>query len=250
MVQRYVQLLRARARLGERPRHVGRLTNRALLAVPATVAAMRVMLAHEVPTKASARQIDVMVNGESTGKPALASDDTTYALAELGTKVRDGHNLVRVVGAKGGDIQYQLLGSYFVPWDAAPPAASGDALSLEVVPDRTEVSTGDEIALDLTVTWRGSRPIRMPMLEVGVPPSMEVVTEGLDALRDAGTIELWGRSERHVLLYLPLLTGTKKLRVRLRTRYAARVKLPATRVYAYYDPDVLVEVPPIDVRVE
>lgn len=233
----------ALAWLGER-----RTANGVWHSTSATVAAMRALLEQTRAVSSVASDLRIDVNGEDAGKIVVDAADTAYAVAELGEKMREGTNRVVLRGSDKGELQYQLVSSYLVPWDAAPrPASSPLALELEL--DKTSLSPGEELSVDATVVWSGKEPIRMPMIEIGVPPSMEVVSADLDALQEANKIELWGRSARHVVLYLPPLNGSHHVTFRLRSRYPAEVKLPSSRAYDYYDPDITSEVAPISLRV-
>jgi uncharacterized protein YfaS (alpha-2-macroglobulin family) len=79
----------------------------------------------------------------------------------------------------------------------------------------------------------------MPLIDVGVPPGFNVVSDKLDDAVKAATISKYTVAARQVILYLEKLDPgqTVKLTYQVRARFPIKAKTPLSKAYPYYNPE-------------
>lgn len=98
----------------------------------------------------------------------------------------------------------------------------------------------------------------MVMVDVGIPPGFDLLSEDLDDYRTESAKHKIGRLEKfsltatQAILYFDLFAPgeTVTLKYRLRAKYPIRAKTFASRVYEYYAPDVQSVARPIQLEVK
>jgi hypothetical protein len=97
----------------------------------------------------------------------------------------------------------------------------------------------------------------MVMVDLGIPPGFELLSEDLQAFQEktagakAGALEKFSLTATQAILYFNALSPmqTVTLRFRLRAKYPIRARTFQSRVYEYYDPDVKSIAPPVRLEV-
>jgi uncharacterized protein YfaS (alpha-2-macroglobulin family) len=140
-------------------------------------------------------------------------------------------------------LAYQIAGRYFLPWEEK---AANEALTIDVNYDRTRLEQ-DEIAIaTATVRNRLQTKANMVMVDLGIPPGFELLTEDLDSWREksaekkSGRLEKFSLTATQAILYFDSIGPGESLKLpfRLRAKYPIRARTFASRVYEYYDPAV------------
>jgi uncharacterized protein YfaS (alpha-2-macroglobulin family) len=87
----------------------------------------------------------------------------------------------------------------------------------------------------------------MTMVELGLPPGFELLSEAFAAMKEAGTIERYTVTSGRVTLSLRELESAKPLtfRYEMRAKYPVRVQTPPSIVYQYYEPAVRAATEPV-----
>jgi len=111
--------------------------------------------------------------------------------------------------------------------------------------DRTHL-TQDDIAT-ATATIRNNLPktANMVMVDLGIPPGFDLLSEDLQAFveksasRRSGRLEKFSLTAMQAILYFNSIApeDTAHLHFRLRAKYPIRARTFPSRVYEYYDPD-------------
>ncbi len=80
----------------------------------------------------------------------------------------------------------------------------------------------------------------MVVIDLGLPPGFEVLSEDLQGLVSEGTIEKYSLAARQIIIYLDRLASRKPLEFsyRLRAKFPVKAATPASRVYRYYNPEI------------
>src|SRR5262249_17292935 len=107
-------------------------------------------------------------------------------------------------------------------------------------------SPGDIVTATATLRNRRSHTVNMVMLDLGIPPGFELLSEDLDdirtrtASRKSGRLEKFTLSATHATLYYNSLSAgeTATARYRLRAKNAMRAGTFASSAYEYYTPEV------------
>jgi uncharacterized protein YfaS (alpha-2-macroglobulin family) len=154
---------------------------------------------------------------------------------------------------KGG-LAYQIVGNYFIPWDEK---AANEALSIEVAYDRAHLSQDDIATATANVKNNLPKAANMVMVDLGIPPGFDLLSEDLQAYveksasQKSGRLEKFSQTATQAILYFNSIAPgeTVRLRFRLRAKYPIRARTFKSRVYEYYDPDVSSIARPVQLEV-
>jgi len=206
--------------------------------------------------------VQVILNGrEAQSVEITAQNSDVVHLLVFDDAVRPGDNDLRLeVHAESGDklnLMYQATAVYYLPWQYVPDEEmGGEAISIEVAYDRTDMAVDDTVRADVWVRLNQPGTARMVILDLGIPPGFEVLTEDLNTLiaQTAGQhtqVERYELTGRQIILYLSNLSSEASLRFgyRLRAKFPLRAKTASYRVYDYYNPDVAASQPPTEMEV-
>lgn len=215
----------------------------------ATIAAMRALLDEARPMPKEAQDVTVVVDGAPAGNVRLepAARDVHH-LVDLRRFAMTGAHTIELKSASEADVSYQVVATHWLPWKALERRALG----LDVAYTPAAVAPGTTTTIRARLTWSGKLPAVMPLVEIPIPPSFEVVTEDLETLLKAPDgIQRYTVSDGKITLYATSIRADKPLAidVRLRALRSARVVAPASVAYLYYEPEVRTETAPVVVRV-
>jgi uncharacterized protein YfaS (alpha-2-macroglobulin family) len=142
-----------------------------------------------------------------------------------------------------GNLGYQVVGQYFVPWDE--PGAE-EPLSIAVRYDRTHLAQDDLATATATVRNNLKKIANMVMVDLGIPPGFDLLSEDLQDYQEksagqkSGRLQKFSLTATQAILYFDSFAPgeTVTLRFRLRAKYPIRARTFPSRAYEYYDPDV------------
>ena len=83
------------------------------------------------------------------------------------------------------------MGSYFVPWDEKP---ASEPLSIDVAYDRTRLAQDDIATATATVKNNLDKTAKMVMVDLGIPPGFDLLSEDLQAYQEKSA----GRKSGHL----------------------------------------------------
>lgn len=97
----------------------------------------------------------------------------------------------------------------------------------------------------------------MVMLDLGIPPGFELLSEDLETYREksagkkSGRLEKFSLTATQAILYFDSIApgGGFALKYRLRAKYPIRARTVASRVYQYYAPEVSSLARPVQIEV-
>jgi len=211
----------------------------------ATVMALRALLLSSETRGATAKgAVEVVLNGKTAARLLLTAENNDlfhqFALKEI---VAQSANLVEIRFTGEGSLAYQVAGRYFLPWNR-PPA--NEPLSIAVSYDRTHLAQDDIATATATVRNNLATMANMVMVELGIPPGFELLTEDLQTYREKtagrknGRLEKFNLTATQAILYFDSVAPHDEfaLTFRLRAKYPIRARTFASRVYEYYSPEV------------
>jgi uncharacterized protein YfaS (alpha-2-macroglobulin family) len=189
------------------------------------------------------------VEAEDIGSRTASTSDESKRIAEP----RHPSTIEVRFEGKGG-LAYQIVGSYFIPWDEKP---ANEALSINVAYDRTHLSQDDIAAAAVTIKNNLPKNANMVMVDLGIPPGFDLMSEDLQDYVEKSSSQKTGRLEKfsltatQAILYFNSIAPqqTVTLHFRLRAKYPIRVRTFQSRVYEYYDPDVSSFARPVQLEV-
>jgi len=197
----------------------------------------------------------VLLNDQVAAKVALTAEnnDLFHQFAFKGGEAQ-AENRVEVRFSGEGSLAYQIDGRYFVPWMQKPESGP---LSIDVSYDRTRLEQDQIATATATVRNRGGAAANMAMVDLGIPPGFELLSEDLDAYREkssgrrSGRLEKYSLTPTQAILYFDSIGAgdTVRLAFRLRAKYPIKARTFASRVYEYYDPAVSSVARPVQLEV-
>jgi hypothetical protein len=222
----------------------------------ATIMALRAMLLSTEKGAADVRgTVEVLLNGKSAEKLTLTADnnDLLHQFAFKGVDAK-GANSVEVRFEGTGGLAYQVVGSYFLPWDKKP---DHEALSIDVAYDRTRLAQDDIATATATIKNNLPKAANMVMVDLGIPPGFDLLAEDLQdyheksAGQKSGRLEKFSLTATQAILYFDAFAPGDKvtLRFRLRAKYPIRARTFQSRIYEYYDPEVTSVARPVQLEV-
>jgi len=152
----------------------------------ATTIALRALLLSTQKSSAEARgTVRITLNGKPAARLTLTQENgdlfRQFVLQDIDF---NGSNKVGIDFQGEGSPAYQVAGQYFVPWTAK---TSDELLSIEVSYDRTRLSEGDLASATATVKNHLSKTANMVMVDLGILPGFDLLTEVDDYLNKSAT---------------------------------------------------------------
>ncbi|HWZ96751.1 MAG TPA: MG2 domain-containing protein [Candidatus Dormibacteraeota bacterium] len=222
----------------------------------ATIMALRaLLLASEKGTADLRGAVEIVINGKSAEKLTLTPENNDllhqFVFKEIDGK---GANTVEIRYDGKGTLGYQAAGQYFIPWDEKPES---EPLSISVGYDRTKLAQDDIVTATATVRNNLNKSANMVMVDLGIPPGFDLLSEDLQDYQEksasmkSGRLEKFNLTATQAILYFNSFAPgeTVGLKFRLRAKYPIRARTFQSRVYEYYDPDVKSVARPIPLEV-
>ncbi|HLY19559.1 MAG TPA: MG2 domain-containing protein [Bryobacteraceae bacterium] len=210
----------------------------------ATIMALRALLLSTEKGAADVRGVvEISLDGQPVKKLVLTPENNDLLHQFVFPADAQGANRVDLRFEGKGGLAYQVVGRYFVPWGEKP--ASGP-LSIDVAYDRTRLAQDDIATATATVKSNLRETARMVMVDLGIPPGFDLLSEDLQSYQEKSAGRKSGRMEKFTLtatqaiLYFDSIGAgdTVTLKFRLRAKYPIRARTFQSRVYEYYNPAV------------
>jgi uncharacterized protein YfaS (alpha-2-macroglobulin family) len=211
----------------------------------ATIMALRALLLSTEKSTADVRgTVEIALNGKTVERLTLTpeNNDLLHQFVLKGVAEQGGNNVSLKFEGKGG-LAYQIVGRYFVPWGEKP---ANEPLSITVAYDRTRLAQDDIATATATVKNNLDKTAKMVMVDLGIPPGFDLLSEDLQdcieksAARKSGRLEKFSLTATQAILYFDSFAAgeTVTLKFRMRAKYPIRTHTFQSRVYEYYDPEV------------
>ena len=222
----------------------------------ATIMALRALLLATEKGAADVRgTLEVLLNGKPAEKIILTpeNNDLLHQFVFKGGDTKNATTVEIRFEGKGG-LAYQVVGQYFLPWDKKP---ADEPLSIDVVYDRTRLAQDDIATVTATIKNNLPKAANMVMVDLGIPPGFDLLSEDLQTYQEKSTGQKSGRLEKfsltatQAILYFDSFApgDTVTLHFRLRAKYPIRARTFKSRVYEYYDPEVNSVARPVELEV-
>ncbi|HEX3875577.1 MAG TPA: MG2 domain-containing protein [Bryobacteraceae bacterium] len=211
----------------------------------ATVMALRaILLASEKGGATAKGNVEITLNGKPAGRLTLTAENNDLLHQFVLKNVAEqGANTVEIKFSGEGGLAYQTAGRYFVPWNEK---SANEPLSIAVNYDRTKLAQDDLVTATANVRNNLNQTANMVMVDLGIPPGFDLLTEDLQSYieksagKKSGRLEKFTLTATQAILYFDSIGARDgfQLTFRLRAKYPIRAKTFASRVYEYYSPDV------------
>ena len=222
----------------------------------ATIMALRaLLLASERGTADVRGKLQVILNGKPVESLTLTpeNNDLLHQFVFKGVDARHPNSVELKFEGTGG-LAYQIVGRTFTPWKARPVS---EPLSIDVAYDRTRLAQDDIATAKVTVSNNLSKTANMIMVDLGIPPGFDLLSEDLQSLQEKaarnqnGSLQKFSLTATQAILYFNGLSPrqTVTFTYRLRAKYPIHAHTFQSRVYEYYDPDVTATAAPVQLDV-
>jgi uncharacterized protein YfaS (alpha-2-macroglobulin family) len=227
----------------------------------ATIMALRaLLLATEKGAADVQGTLEVLLNGKPVEKLMLTPENNDllhqFVFKGVGAKAigSEDSNTVEIRFEGKGGLAYQVVGNYFLPWDEKP---ANEPMSINVTYDRTHLAQDDIATATATVRNNWPKAANMVMVDLGIPPGFDLLSEDLQthveksAGLKSGRLEKFSLTATQAILYFDSIApgDTVVLHFRLRAKYPIRARTFQSRVYEYYDPEVSSIARPVQLEV-
>jgi hypothetical protein len=199
-----------------------------------------------------AAQVYVSVDGVAAPPQTLDRSPDRKSVALSFDQLSKGYNAIVVSRGGLGDVRYRIVGTYLMPWDELPASSPDEAVSFDLVYDRTSLAVGESITATLTLTPTRQRTAAGIVLELGLPPGLDVDSEEWQAMADDGVIDRYQRDGQSMLVHVTRLPveGPLRFTYRLQSLYPLSVWTPPSRAYPAGDPRRAAVRAPIEIEVK
>jgi uncharacterized protein YfaS (alpha-2-macroglobulin family) len=221
----------------------------------ATIMALRALL---LATEKSAVDVhgtvDLLLNGKTAETLTLTSENNDLLHQFVLRHVQDLNNIeLRFSGR--GELAFQVVGSYFLTWDEK---AQKEPLSIDVAYDRKHLAQSDIATATATIQNNLNKSANMVMVDLGIPPGFDLLSEDLQAYieksagQKTGRLEKFTQTATQAILYFDSFApgSVVTLKFRLHAKYSICARTFRSRVYEYYDPDVSAVAHPVLLEVQ
>jgi hypothetical protein len=181
----------------------------------ATIMALRAILTSTEKGSADVRgTVVVLLNGQPAEKLELTpeNNDLLHQFVFKNVSTEGVSKIGLQFEGKGG-LAYQIVGSYYLPWGEK---AAGEPLSIDVAYDRTRLAQDNIVTARATVSNNLPKAANMVMVDLGIPPGFDLLSEDLQAL-EASNWVVGGRdgaAQRLGMRRTSLVYRMKKLRIK------------------------------------
>ncbi|MEZ4866240.1 MAG: alpha-2-macroglobulin family protein [Caldilineaceae bacterium] len=137
-------------------------------------------------------------------------------------------------------LHYQVITQYYLPWSAVPATpVETEAVRINVAYDRTELQVNDTVSVTANVELVAPGVAGTLLVDLGVPPGFQPLTEDWDRLVEQGVIARYEWTGRQILVYLTDFPSGRPhaLSYRLQARFPIQAQTPSSQAYDYYTPD-------------
>jgi hypothetical protein len=222
----------------------------------ATIMALRALLLASERGSADVRgNLEVVLNGKTVETLRLTpeNNDLLHQFVFNGIDAQRANSLQLKFDGTGG-LAYQVVGRYFTPWEEKPAT---EAISIDVAYDRAKLAQDDIATAKVTVRNNLAKTANMIMVDLGIPPGFDLLSEDLQTLQEksaggeVGGLEKFSLTATQAILYFNALapSQTVTFTYRLRAKYPIRAKTFESKVYEYYDPEVQSVARPVQLEV-
>jgi len=188
--------------------------------------------------------VSVLVDGAPVHEETITEDDAEVTrYVDLRPYVSDSFE-VTLEATGSGQIAYQVISSYYIPY--VPVILP---IGIDIIIDDIDVDVDDIVNGTVTISYNGTDPLQMILIEMPTPAGFEQMTWELDGMVEDGDIDNWEIDDGTVLVYIsPIDPGSEiVLPYTIRADLSATSTIASMVVYDMYQPGLRAETPEITI---
>lgn len=192
-------------------------------------------------------KISLSINGQKVSDLDINRENNELMhQLDLKPYTQVGTNKINISFSGKGSMLYQIVGRYYRAWDRQKDVTKIEPLSINVKYDRSTLAQDDIATATVTISNNTNKSADMVMIDLGIPPGFEVLSEDFQELiptkptKQLGSLTKFTVTAKQVILYLDGLQAKQNLTInyRLRAKYPIKAKTTASKVYQYYNPEI------------
>ncbi|MEN3014736.1 MAG: alpha-2-macroglobulin family protein [bacterium] len=179
-------------------------------------------------------KVEIMVN-EQVLSVNFSEDDLAYKIIDITSLLVKGKNFLKVKSKN--PVIFDVNYSYYLPFQFYTPVY--DLLDIVVEYDRKELKVNDKIVVKVRIMNRSNKVLNMVVVDLGIPPGFSV---DLSKLRSNEKVKNVENTDRQVVVYFDRIDSGEKINLEydIVSLYPLRVKIPQSKIYEYYNPELTV----------
>jgi hypothetical protein len=221
----------------------------------ATILAMRALLAGSSASLGQKFEsvVSVKINHHAVETFRVNQDNSdVMKQIDLSKFLQIGENKIEIRQSPGGELPFQLAGTYWKPSAANPVSIHEPVEPLQIAVQYDHSSLAVDATLNCAVTVKNNtgEVLNMAIVDLGIPPGFNVDTSAFEAMRERNEIAKFESTGQQVILYFRELAATAPFHFSycLRAKYPLRVQTPPSAVYEYYQPKNRAETKPVTLQ--
>jgi len=189
--------------------------------------------------EAAVGDLSVFADGELVQKVTLsAAQSDVMTTVDLSTHTALGAHDVKLAFSGTGQLSYNLISSYNLPWAALPAEPEGP-ITIGLSYDKSSLFVNDSVEARVLVTNTTTAIENMVLVTLGVPPGFQVQTADLDTYLQQGTLSRYELTGRQLVLYLTALAAKASVSFDYHLQALMPVKAVdgGAEAHLYYEPN-------------
>jgi hypothetical protein len=188
--------------------------------------------------EAAIGDLSVYADGELVQKLALsAAQSDVMTTVDLGAHAAAGSHEVKLAFSGTGQLSYNLVSSYHVPWASLPKEPEGP-IALGLSYDKSSLFVNDTVTATAVVKNTTASVENMVLVTLGVPPGFQVQTSDFEPYLRQGTLSRYELTGRQVVLYLTSIApkASTTFSYRLQALMPVKAVDGGAEAHLYYEP--------------
>jgi len=206
----------------------------------ATVMSLKLLVGSlDMSTEGGDAVVKVLVDGAERGQFSLEGEKADILQQiDLSKYATTGDHRVSLEIAGEGNAFYALTARHYIPWGMLGPERR-QPLALRVSYDRSKLEVNDTVTAKIVARNMTPAVAHMVIIDLGIPPGFEVLTEDLDRYVKNETIQRYNMTGRQIIVYLEKINPKSRIELtyRMKATMPMRAQSFAGRLYEYYNPE-------------
>jgi uncharacterized protein YfaS (alpha-2-macroglobulin family) len=196
-------------------------------------------------------KIKVTLNGKQETIIVKEDQWDVMQVIDFKNRTKAGKNVLKIEAEGKGNLMYQVVGRYFIPWELVEEKEKKEVLSFKIEYDRTKLTLKDLLGVKVTMKYNGDMPTYMVIIDLGIPAGFKVIPDSFNQLVKNKVIQRYSLTGRQVILYFGEIKPGQVVtfKYQLRAKYPIKVKTPVSQAYEYYTPENRTRTKPVEIEV-
>jgi len=217
-----------------------------------TVFALKAILESPRQIEKTSATVYIVLNGERVESVKITPETSDIMrMIELKEDVELSQNTLRLEMRGKGSLLYDIVSYYYLSWGNVS-LPSKPPLAIEHEYDKRKLNKDDIITSNIRITNNSNMNLQMVIVDLGIPPGFDVIETDLANLVSRKIFKKYHVTPRQIIIYYDDISAEQisQFSYQLRAKFPLRAQSGYSRVYDYYNPDVMSHTKPVKIEVE